>query len=445
MGTSFTAKRVLEAQLIAAPATYVLSELKAYGAALQASDRFFPQEMDDELEKSLLARNDPLIDMGLAQYATNGDVLKSLYRKTIASDTSSHLKTRYRNGLRVALLSNESPRGTAFSKFPAEMMGEAEFARLLVEGSDEELCALVTNPRVDEDVLRDLYLNAGVFAKLPDKRRWHLVYWSADNSRLSIDDSDEHGPDMGHMAIHGAIIKMLAAAPVDRVWLQTLRHLLEQLDPGRVSNPDGSIMPVIARWKALPEEEKPQEGYYTDGTLKDEFLCLVAAMYGRYYTHDADYKNYQGNVAGAANSADLYERCAFYGRGELTAELMKSAHARDGDFYSLAVLCNDSVLHKTPLRKLLEEEHVQGQLRFVYKRRCEQLAKRWRSFNPLPLTDWLAEDEDMVPAGQTVAHDPKVAAVETTVMQLKESIAGLKGLIVWALIILAGLVWFRTH
>jgi hypothetical protein len=69
-------------------------------------------------------------------------------------------------------------------------------------------------------------------------------------------------------------------------------------------------------------------------------------------------------------------RSAYYGNAQLTEKEMEAGFVRDQDVYLLAVLCNDSVYHKPALRKLLEEEQLRGNLRYVYRRRCEQLHKR---------------------------------------------------------------------
>ena len=96
--------KVKEARLLISPADVVYEELKAYGAYLQQPS-WFPQRLD--LEKILLKRNDPLINLGLAQYCSSTDIVYDLYNRTcIPCDSES--EATYNQGLRVACFANQS-------------------------------------------------------------------------------------------------------------------------------------------------------------------------------------------------------------------------------------------------------------------------------------------------------------------------------------------------
>ena len=117
--------------------------------------------------------------------------------------------------------------------------------------------------------------------------------------------------------------------------------------------------------------------------MKDEFRCLIAALYGKTFA------NNETVVVGTATAPDVALRCAFYGNAELTSREMHKGRERDGAAFGFAVLFNDHVYRKPELRKLLEEEYLTGNRRAHYLRRCEQLHKRWRYFDPRPNADWL--------------------------------------------------------
>src|SRR6266568_7478030 len=128
-----------EARLIVACPEQVMAELEIYDDELK--DRWY--DCDENLENSLLGRNDPLIDLGLARYAREPSVVASLYQKSRARP-SDRLNERYLAGLGVACLSNEvEPRG--FSHFPENIIGEEETARLIAESGGPELAALLSN------------------------------------------------------------------------------------------------------------------------------------------------------------------------------------------------------------------------------------------------------------------------------------------------------------
>jgi hypothetical protein len=65
--------------------------------------------------------------------------------------------------------------------------------------------------------------------------------------------------------------------------------------------------------------------------MKDEFRCLIAALYGKTYAKQQD-----GSL-GYCNCADVALRCAFYGNAQLTSKEMHKGRERDADAFEFAV------------------------------------------------------------------------------------------------------------
>jgi hypothetical protein len=86
---------VLEAQLAASTADRVFAWLKARAGRPKDS----PSDTDPQVERSLLVRNDPLINLGLAQYGIEDDTVKTLFNSTDPA---------YGPALRLAVLSNQA-------------------------------------------------------------------------------------------------------------------------------------------------------------------------------------------------------------------------------------------------------------------------------------------------------------------------------------------------
>lgn len=225
---------------------------------------------------------------------------------------------------------------------------------------------------------------------------------------------------------------MLASAPTTEYWLTALRELLNQLDPGDLGSPDEPITSILERWAQVPVSK---DGYYTALPRGDEFRCLVAAMYGRHYKDD------KFTILGSSDSADVVLRCAYYGKAQLTEKEMKDGFARDEDVYLLAVLCNDSVYHKSPLRKLLEGEQLRGgDLRHVYQRRCEQIHQRRPSFHPEPVSEWLIEESPPESKELTMLKQ-----LETTLASIAKAIKSEQTWISWGLLVLGALVLYKGY
>jgi hypothetical protein len=437
MATESTEDRIREARLIVARPEDVWAALRDYGEEIKKGTLFGG---DPELEKSLLMRTNPLIDLGLARYGGDSDVVAALYKKTHAT-SSDHLQQRYLHGLRVACLANESLRGLLPS-FKNIVSGE-ELKRLVKEGDDEEMSALLSNP-LSDDLLESLYENKQPFSAIDDERRRRLVMLSIYNPRLTDNQDDEHGPDMTHWGIHKGIVGMLATVPTTYGWLRTFRSLLDRLDPGAVRTPDAPITAILDRWINVPmpdgETKKEQEGYYTPLSLRDEFRCLVASLYGAYYDKTAG--KYTSLNVGSSDSPDIALRCAHYGKVKLTVAAMKEGYARDGDVFVFAALCNSSVYYDSNLRRFFEEQVLSGDIRHVYKRRCEQIHKRQPSFDPRPASEWLIDDqqENEKPESNELRL---LKQIEASLGQLAKKVLFTQTWVFWGLIILAALVFFK--
>ena len=428
-------ERIREARLIVARPEQVLTELEKYSADLKSN---ILSVVDEHLERSLLARSDPLIDIGLACYAGKNEVVAALYQKSLAKP-ADHLQERYLRGLRFACLSNEvvGIRHFLGAGFPENVLGTEEFARLVDEGEEDELATLLTNPNIAEEVLEALYKNEGLFASLSDERRRRLVLLSTMNPRLTTNEDSEYGPDLGYMGIHKGIITMLSSAPTNEHWLITLRQFLAPLDPGDLYSPDEAITPILERWAQVTVPLKYfKDGFYTPLSMKDEFRCLVAAMYGSHYSRDKDNK-FTSIILGTPDSPDVVLRCAYYGKAQLTKQEMEDGFERDAVVYELAVLCNDSVYYKPALRKLLEEEQLHGDLRYFYQRRCAQIHKRRPSFDPRPVSDWLLEDA--VPESKELTILKKL---EKTLASMTKTFKTVQTSIIWGFFVLWALVLY---
>jgi hypothetical protein len=414
-------RRLREARLLVSRPEEVFKELRSYGA--QAKANGFG---DKQLEQSLLERGDPLIDLGLACYGSDKGMVGELYKKAlITPDTPAD--ARYRKGLRIACLSNQV--GRCGFTGPREIIGEDETRRVLGEADWDEAEALICNPEIGCKLLQALYERTGPFSTIPEDRWLILVDMSAKNTRLidCRDNSESHYFDFGFRQVQEAILKLLEIAPLTVQWLFTLYELLDRLDPQHVARPD-KIDHLLERW-SVDYKEKPDEGFLTSLEMKDEFRCLIAALYGKTYANNKT----------VVTARDVALRCAFYGNAELTPREMRKGRGRDRAAFVFAVLFNDHVYLKPKLRKLLEDEHVYGRFTARYLKRCEQLHMP----NSRPMAYWLvlegATETEQSPLSKLTAW---ASLSDTKMADLAKDIQSAKKWMVWGFIILAALVLF---
>ncbi len=318
-----------KARLLALSPEEVFEELKKMSAKTTA--KRWSLNSGDEYEISLINRNERLINLGLAAYGTNKNVLQALYKHGLepAEDASD---ASYKEGLRIGCLSNiTAPATNLFLRFPDEIIGPDETRRIVNNASDDEITALIQNPRVSENLLEALYKREGPFTDTPEEQWRKLIYMSASNARIATEYEYDNSPDMGHYGIHKSIFELLEAAPVDYHWLRTLYHLLDHLDFQQVHVPE-RIDHVLGRWAQLPiskEKDSLQEGYFTNLNIRDEFRCLIAALYGRGFAKNKIV------LYGDRDADDIALRCAYYAKGNLTPKDMEAGHEKTAGRFHL--------------------------------------------------------------------------------------------------------------
>jgi hypothetical protein len=357
-----------EARLSVASPEEVLLELKR--VAQKSRGELWGRD-NEAIEALLVERNDRLINLGLACYGTSKEVFTALYKHGLGKPADA-ADERYRRGLRIGCLSNRSVAHRVFH-FPQQLIGPEEIQRIVAAGDDAEAEALICNPSVSDRLLEGLYERTGAFANVAEERWASLIYLSRKNERLVTNEDSDDMPDTGHYSIHRAIFRLLEIAPVEKHWLHVLYDLLDQLDFQQVAHPE-RIDNVLSRWAQLDDsvhEGKPLEGHFTSLSLKDEFRCLIAALYG------CTFSNNKIAVQGSPSSRDVALRCAYYGNAELSERAMKAGYARDWGVYVFAVMYNNN-LFKHKLRKFFEEKQLAGSdLTARYLKNFELKRKEW--------------------------------------------------------------------
>jgi hypothetical protein len=428
-------RRIREARLLVSRPEDVFEELKRYAEQIK-SGTF--SAVDEQLEKSLAGRTDPLIDLGLARFGSDKDIVGELYEKALAPAKTA-FEARYRKGLRIACLSNQSVPIHHAIEFP--VIGRDETRRVLAEADEDEVEALICNPYGNDNLLRALFERGEPFSEFDEERWRRVILYSCKNSRLVNENDNEYAPDLQHGNIHKALFNLLRIAPATSAWITPLYALLENLDPKFCIWTD-KIDDVLERWKSVSVDDykgRPREGYFTAAPLRDEFRCLIAALYGE------GLREKEGIVIhGFANASDVALRCAYYGNAELTAKDMKEGHERDRGVFVFAVLFNDHVYLASPLRKLLEETFLTGNLKARYRHRCEQLHKHYPNFDPHPSAEWMTHDTDAEdernPAKKLTGW---AATMDTKVADLAKLVGTIKQWLVWGFIIIGALILFR--
>jgi hypothetical protein len=198
-------------------------------------------------------RNQPLTNLALASYGANKQVVAALYKHAL-EQPKNESDARYKEGLRIGCLLNTTLTAAhLIFHFPQDVIGPEETSRVLAQGTDAEISALIRNPSLDDELLEALYQRTGVFAQMSEERWCDLVSLSAKNERLVTQEDDSDSPDMGFYGIQKSIFRLLEIAPVNRIWLRVLYDLLSKLGPEQVATTE-KIDHVLARWATLNDQ-----------------------------------------------------------------------------------------------------------------------------------------------------------------------------------------------
>ena len=259
---------------------------------------------------------------------------------------------------------------------------------------------------------------------------------SASNARLVTEYEYEDSPDMGHYGIHKSIFGLLETAPVNYLWLRTLYHLLDRLDFTQIHSAE-RIDHVLGRWAQLPtskEKGSLEEGYFTALNIRDEFRCLIAALYGRGYANETV-------LHGNHDADDVALRCAYYAKGDLTAKNIAAGYKKDGSVFTFAATLNSLVHQRTELRQLMEDEYLGGDTVQRWLKYDEQLRKE-RPYSVPPVSAELPI--------KTAPKPPDAEAIQTSITEqqkglttLAKRVSELRQLVIVAAIILGLLIYFR--
>jgi len=350
------------AKLMAMPPDAVYRELENYGQYLDNDGSYRSYGYDKELEKQLLGRSDPLINLGLAEFGGVEEIAAYLWNEASQSGGDE----KYKAAVRLALLRNphhlDSFGNDGFGVVPKD-----ELARIIHSENRWEIEAVITNPGAKK-LLDELMNRKEPFNSLPNEKFLSLLYAARRSPCLTDDDSSEHGPDLYAMHIQKGIVNLLGTYPVSEDSLEAFHMLLSGINPDHAAFPDKDPRPMFGRWQKLQVGEQLKKKYeervgrYTSMDFKDEFICLMASLYGVYLS--------QGKAVnvGSLDDPDPVMRYCHYGRTTMKPVDMEKAWNRDGEAFIFAVLHGYSVA--SDQQRALIESHLRGphQIRLYYKR-----------------------------------------------------------------------------
>jgi hypothetical protein len=334
---------VLEAQLAASTADRVFAWLEARAGRPKDT----PSDTDPQVEKSLLARNDPLINLGLAQYGIEDETVKTLFN---SSDPA------YRPALRLAVLSNQAlvtHQAYHTGNLTEALMGHRRNAgEWLPELSNEELRALFKNPTLDENFLIDFLEQKTGWHELDERRQLFVLRALAKNPRMTAHYHSvimDGYAEYKHSAVFSAAWRLAETATVKIQWCWALYELFWQTTASSMMK---EPLEVAKRW--LPDPANVKVAAAEASAFESGYLGAFAQL-----REQIARLAVQGSSVGAKlevllTHEDLPVRLAACQYGRLTEAQIAAAAARDPKFVFEAVVRNEWLWSRSATREVLK-------------------------------------------------------------------------------------------
>lgn len=390
----------------------------------------------DELDALLLARNDPLITLAVAETTRDDDLLRGIYGNLLSDTLPFPADATYKTGLRIACLSNSSEKGMRLDD-PSNLIGAPELQRIVTTGHSAEVNALLRNPSFNK-LIPQVLERKGVFGTIDDSRWCSLVRVVSMSDRLTADNSSEGGPDLHAWDIQRAIVRFACNVPVSEVGARTLRALLQRFHDHAFAESKSQHEALFSRWEAWDYQRKERESGWPED-LKTEVIALLGAIVYAYRTKDDKGKFGSVNVA-SLNSNKLSERCGYYSIMQLNTKQMEAAYDRDHEWFVESAIRNDGVMYDSAKRTFIEE-HLPNFLNWYYRYQCDLRAKRRNDFSVIPVTMELRREFNVPEPVSDIALKQLAAKTST----LETSLAKLKSWVIWIGLGLAALILWTAR
>ncbi|GMV29159.1 MAG: hypothetical protein AMXMBFR59_12840 [Rhodanobacteraceae bacterium] len=197
-----------------------------------------PDPIGIEAESVLLARSDPLINLALARFSLDGDVVAKLFMRG--------------GDLRTAALTNRVWYISRLMRtLPGRFFGNDE--RLLAEwlgnAPEIDVLALFENPTLDDQVAASVVLGTAPFDVVPEEQRIRAVWGLSRNPALVEPSHSSMLADIG-WATQDALWKLADVVPPTHSWGMALAEAYEHLKPAEEVLDDPRR--VAARWITDP-------------------------------------------------------------------------------------------------------------------------------------------------------------------------------------------------
>ena len=325
---------------------------------IEANESIF--ESEEELQEALFQRDEPLINLALALYGNNEDVLCRLYESG-----NFDLQTACMAGKAFGHYDycQEAEVWLGNKTYILELAKESsvQFTDTTLQVNDEArlLATLLSNPEISSELLLLFINRQWQFTGLSDSAHRYLLIDMLHNKQPLLIDKEEcfRNPDPSQ-----ALWKLTEKLDVNLKNAALLTNLLEQC-PLVVGWPAASIgiLQAASRWFAPNEHETLPKSFKSFGCSLQEHTSYNHYNFANYYEWlrfkiASQYPEYEDDFTKLSESNDrpirlaFYERCNYFfllppdsDKEKEEVDNISKRYDRDGHYYLLALKNNKEV------------------------------------------------------------------------------------------------------
>jgi len=303
----------------------------------------YADEVDEIVERRLLEKNDPLIDITIAKYAIYEETIRQIFLKSIKDNNDA---------LTLACLSNTSiaRRPYSLSSIPDCLFNnDKQILEWLEKITNMEVYTLFSNETITESFLIDFLEGKESWKILSDEKRLNAIQGLYKNKRMSqvYDDSYMDGfAEYRYNKVFELSWKLSEVVPVNAKWAANLYSLYTKLPKTYYGK---EAIEVAKRWLVKIDDE--QEDIKKRGYL-NFYELLRAEIYKGYvkYVYDKD-----GGNRIYFNEEDIALRYRAYRNLKWSADDIQDAYDKDGHWVITAFIENYSIWKDPVTRQALHD------------------------------------------------------------------------------------------
>jgi hypothetical protein len=347
-GTGFPSPIIAQTYLSHAAPETVYAWLKANAREVRfLATSPFP----DELLTALLARNDLIINLGVASVATEPEILRNLWKSGDRAVRNAIAGNPYRD---LGLL------GTGHH----EWVQQDELIAALQQGDHDFVKLWCTNPALNSNELKEAFAREGIYGKLSEEHWVRVIYWALQNPNLTGADHPAYRGD--DYPAYRAAWSLLLTLPNTRTNASFLCERYSKLNTFVVDyealldekradffverekwqkqQREGEVLflrRVFERWSAAASDDP--NAWDKDGDEANGFQRLRQDVAAAVADRGGDIQNF------LKNHEDVYVRLGYYRAGRFpNAVELQASFEKDGKNFLEAAVYNENLYASSP-------------------------------------------------------------------------------------------------